>query len=613
MKKGLLLIILLVILPSVLAEINLESITPVVYNLGDNIKLGGSVSAEGGFNGVIKIELKCGESSIPLSSKVININQNQKYGIIEGFTIPDILAGKCMLSVSLEKGNAVTENAESNEFQVTKALDGNFVLVNSKLQLGKDIEVNGDIFRKDGKRINGIIDVHLKKNGKAIIINTIYIENGKFSFTMPSSFVSTGSYSIDFNARDVNGNIGVFTEAIKFEITDLLKLDLLVKKETITAGDKFEIVGFIKDIYGSRIDKGNYVIRFNKKEYNGNIALGDFSHIINVDQDIKSGLQNIIVDVMDKSGNTGSASSSIKVTARADRIEIKTESDAYKPGDKLNINAFIYDQGGEVYAKDIKIEIRDSDNRKIFDKIISNNIIFELPKNSKPGEWTISGLMGELKGEKKFYVSEVKKFEFSINGQMLVISNSGNVRHEETVNIKLENLGGGTSISKRIILIPGESTSINLGKEVSSGIYKVIINDKLFDNINIEGASILPYKKNSNLIFILGVFIVLGILFYLKNKRRLQFRKNFSRDFARNEVQQVKKYTSSAGNDIRKDFSNIGRNIKRIEPGSFFGNKSDESGLRTDKLGEYRKKSSFLRRREKDNDDFSDAMSNMFK
>ncbi|MBI2672291.1 hypothetical protein HYX16_05130 [Candidatus Woesearchaeota archaeon] len=614
MKRGFLLIFLLIfLLPSALAEINLDSITPLVYNLGDNIKLSGTVSEEGGFNGIIRTELNCVESSISLSSKVININQNQLYGIAEDFTIPDILTGKCKLIVFLEKNNALIGKKESNEFQVTKGLDGNFVLVNSKLQLGKDIEANGDIFKKDGKRINGIIDVHLKKNGKVLMINTINVENGKFSFVMPSSFVSTGSYSIDFNARDVNGNIGVFTEAIKFEITNLLNLELLVKKATVNAGDQFEIEGSIKDIYENRVNKGTYIIKFNSREYTGNIAFGDFSHIINVDQNIKSGQQNIIVEVMDENGNTGSATSSIKILAKAERIEIKLGGDAYKPGDKVNINAFIYDQGGEIYNHDLKIEIRDTENKKIFDKIISNNILFDLPQNSKPGEWTIKGLMIDLIGEKKFYVSEVKKIDFNINGQTLVIVNSGNVLYEETVNVRLENLGAGTTITKKITLDPGESTSLDLGKEVSSGVYKVIINDKLFDNVNISGTSILPYKKNSNILFITAVFIILGILFYFKNRRKMEFKRNFSNDFIRKEAQQAGKYISNVERTLKKEMINVGRDFKRIEPNKFFGNKIDTNKLRTDKLDEYRKKSSYLKRRDKDSDDFSDGMSNMFK
>ena len=603
MKRGILLVVFLLILVSnIYADINIREITPKIYNLGDKINLNGNILRNARFNGLFKTELVCKQSSVPLITKALDLSANQRYPILEEFTIPNIISGECNLKVILEENNSLLEEKSSKDFEITKELNGNFVLVNSKVQLGKEIEVKGEVFKKNGKKINGVANIHLKKENNIFLIKTEEINEGGFTFIVPANYTNEGSYSIDFDVNDANGNEKVFVDAIKYQVTNLLGLDLKLNKDKINPGDSFEISGNINDIYGNKV-RGTFTIKFDGKEYKGNFVFGDFSYSIITNNNIKSGPHQIAVDVYDESGNKGTNNLGINIIQNAEKIDISTDKELYKPGEKINVKSVIYDQGGDVVNRDIKIEIRDSNNGKKIEKITKNDLVYELTSISAPGGWIVRASSADLKNEKKFYISEVKKMSINLEGQTITIVNTGNINFNENINIKLDGNTGGLDIIKKINLDPGESTGIDLGKEAKTGIYKVIANDKIFNNVKIEGTNIGFYKDYSSTVFIVLVFLVLGIL--LLRKIRLK-----------NSGKNVVKYLDSVKKEIKNKIQEEEREIIKkfkIKPQKSYKDYL-QVNLRKDNLNEFRNKSSYLKRREKEKDsEFKEGMFNMFK
>ena len=235
---------------------------------------------------------------------------------------------------------------------------------------------------------------------------------------------------------------------------------------------------------------------------------------------------------------------------------------------------------------------------------------------SKPGEWSIRVISGELRGEKKFYVTEVKEISYKIEGQMLVATNVGNVAFDDILDVDLDGVTASSSISKKIFLAPGESISIDLGKEVTTGIYKVTINNKLFDNVKVEGRVLGDYRKSLNLIFVVIVLVVLGILLYIKRGFKLSniiklFKKD-KKEFTgyiddvkkvlHDKIEQKEKFVKKEMQHLQIKNDRVFKDYITIKP-------------REGKLDEYRQKSSYLKRREKEkkDKDFNEGMFNMFK
>lgn len=618
MKKGfILLILVLFLLPNAFATIQINQITPTTYNLGDRISFGGFVSRESSFKGIFSVNLICKDSRIPFMSRTVNLYANQKYNFKEEFTVPNILVGKCNLKSTLEENNSIIEDKLSEDIEITKELKGNFVLVNSKVQLGDNLDVSGDVFKLNGKRIDGISNIYFKKDSKILFIDTTDIKDGHFTFTIPSNYSSIGSYAIDFTVRDVNGNENSFVDSIKFAITDLLNLDLRTSKEKINPGSSFEVTGIVRDVYGKSVNSGSYIIKFDGKEYKGNILSGEIAYKIDLDINVKTGFHSVIVDVYDSSGNKGTVPLSINVLPKADSVDINLEKDSYKPGDKLKLKAFVYDQGKDIVDREIKIELRDPRDEKKFEKVIKNDFEFDIPLIAKSGEWLVRAISGDLKGEKKLYISEVKNLAYNIEGQTLVITNNGNVRVDETIIVRLDGVSESSTVTKKIQLDPGESISFDLGKEVKTGIYKVLINGKLFDNVKIEGRGGVSIDKNSNFLIVAVVLVILGILVLLK-KHKFNFKNIFKFNFKKKE-RNVESYVSDLKKVVYDKFEQKENMLKKelqnfkIKPERSYRDYIEIKPKKVD-LDSFRKSSSYLKRRQKEKDsEFKDGMFNMFK
>ncbi len=606
------LVFLFIIIPSSYALIEVNEITPKVYNLGDKLKISGSVLRENSFDGVLKIHLLCNKENVPLNSRVLKLSANERYNFLDDYTIPIISTGDCSAKAFIEENGNLIEEKNTDNFQITKELSGNFVLVNSRVQLGSNVDINGDVFKANGKRIDGVATIYFKKNKNTLFIDTEDIKEGEFMFTVPSNYTDVGSYSVDFDVRDANGNGNIFLNAITFDITNLLNLELKLDKDRAVPGETFEVIGSVNDIYGKRVDRGSFVVRFLDKELKGSILLGDVNKKVSVDNNIKTGFHNIMVEVTDESGNKGTGTLSIEILGKANRLELNVARDSYKPGEGLKITAAVYDQGKDLVDKNIEIEIRDSSGVKRVDETIKREFAFSLPLISKPGEWSIKATSGGLKDEKKFYVAEVKEISYKVEGQMLVVTNVGNVDFDDVLNINLDGITSSSSMSKKIFLEPGESTSIDLGREVTTGIYKVTINDKLFDNVKIEGRSLVGYRENMNLVFILVVVLVLGILLYLKKGFKLNLRKYFKKE---------KRDFSGYVDDVRKVLHEkmeqkerfVKKEMQHLKPKENMFKGYITIKPREDKLNEYRQKSSYLKKREKEKTEhYKEGLFNMF-
>ncbi len=603
---------LLIILPSSFALIEINEITPKVYNLGDKIKIAASITRETSFDGLLKINMACKEET-PVISRVLDLSATEKYNFLEEITIPNIGTGECKLRVFLDENGNLIEEKNSDIFQVTKELNGNFVLVNSRVQLGSDVDIKGDISKVNGKKIDGIATTHFKKDKNVLFVDTEDVKEGSFTFNIPSNYTNAGSYSVDFNVRDASGNEKLFTEAIVFDITNLLNVDLKLNKNQVKPGELFEVTGVVTDTYGNRVNPGSFTVKFNDKELKGKILLGDIYLEIAADNNLKSGFHNILVNVMDDFGNKGSGTLNVEILSKAERAELKIDKDSYKPGENVKVTAFVYDQGRDLFDKDIEIEIRDSSGVKRADEIIKREFTFALPLISKPGEWAIKATSGALKDEKKFYVTEVKEISYKIEGQMLIVTNIGNVAYDDILDLDLDGVSETASFNEKIYLEPGESESIDLGKDVNTGIYKATINNKLFDNVRIEGRKFGDYGKNLNLIFVFIVLLVLGILLYMKKGIKLpslgkffkKERKEFSyiddvKKVLHEKMEQKERFVKKEMQHL-KTKENVFKEYITIKP-------------RDEKLNDYRQKSSYLKRREKEKGgEFKEGMFNMFK
>ena len=125
MRQSIFILILLILIPAVSATINIEGPGRSVYNLGDEISVKGYILRDEDMFGFLRISLDC-ENDVPILTRSISLEKDTKRDFSENFIIPFFIPGDCTLKVSLESAGSIIEQAKSNEFIISKELEGNF-------------------------------------------------------------------------------------------------------------------------------------------------------------------------------------------------------------------------------------------------------------------------------------------------------------------------------------------------------------------------------------------------------------------------------------------------------------------------------------------------------
>ena len=122
------------------------------YNYGDTLSIDGYILAETNIDDDVKITLDCEDFSDEKTYDLVTIaGQKVDFSTFgaEDFTIPDN-AGKQECKFQITYG---PDGVNSELFEITKDLDGFFVLENSELELGDNLVVNGYVFKQNGENV----------------------------------------------------------------------------------------------------------------------------------------------------------------------------------------------------------------------------------------------------------------------------------------------------------------------------------------------------------------------------------------------------------------------------------------------------------------------------
>ncbi len=508
--KRLVLLFLLVLIPFVSAEINIEGPSKDVYNLGDSISVKGYIIETEDAIGFLKVSLDC-EQEIPVITKSISVKKDTKKNFDEQFVIPFYIPGNCGLKVSLEAFGNVIEQARSKEFTISKDLKGNFEVQDKLIQLGKDIEIEGSVYKLDGENIDGNAIVYFKQNDTIYNVGSSLVNDGKFSYVVSSVAYPSGIYNIELEVIDIFGNGFIFSEIEPFTLVNEIYVFAKPNKLSVLPGTVVTIFGEAKTILQDKIEDGKVTLNYGDKGYETELDKSKFEYEIVIEDDVKSGRHDIEIIVEDPLGNIGRTSTNFNVNAIPTSLYVDTEVNTFIPGTKMRFKPVLLDQGGDFIIEDISVEILDSDDDVVFNKVVKTNemIEYEFEQYAEPGTWVIKTYATGLVNDDQIYVGETLAADFSLEGQILKVVNIGNVVYKRPIEIRLENEEEYVVVKKKR-LSPGDSYDIDLGENVKSGVYDVFVGDKEFNDVEISG---FVKRDYSWLYWILIIIVLLLILF----------------------------------------------------------------------------------------------------
>ncbi len=114
------------------------------------------------------------------------------------------------------------------------------------------------------------------------------------------------------------------------------------------------------------------------------------------------------------------------------------KTDDYNPGEEATFKIILLENGNQV-SKEVTYEITDLlEKIKITDKTTSSqDTSFKIEKEFTSGIWTITANYQDTQVKRTFTISENQEVEFLIEGDELIIRNTGNTRYTKTIQITI--------------------------------------------------------------------------------------------------------------------------------------------------------------------------------
>jgi len=163
------------------------------------------------------------------------------------------------------------------------------------------------------------------------------------------------------------------------------------------------------------------------------------------------------------------------VVAQVDFIELSTipEDKIFSVGQTIRVMVTLRDTNNNPITGDVEIKLNDLKEELILEKTISSGNFeeIELPEAILSGEGEMIITYEDLETTESFFITEKKLIEFAIEGETLIVTNTGNTRYEETIYITI----GDTTGSKNPKLNVGQSIKYRL--VAPEGVYNLKITD----------------------------------------------------------------------------------------------------------------------------------------
>lgn len=230
-----------------------------------------------------------------------------------------------------------------------------------------------------------------------------------------------------------------------------------------------------------------------------------FSPVIPVNA--KSKDYSVNIEVYDKDANAeimnyGNMSFSFKVRQVLTGLEIALEAASIIPGSNISYQVLALDQAHENMNSELKLKVI-APFGDVKEYLISSSQSYILPTqlNSTPGEWVLEASSSNITDSKTFTIQEYPKIAIFLAGDILTITNIGNVQYNKNIEVQIGNntinqsvnLGIGESIRRRLdaptgeyeISVSADGQEDNLGTSFLTGRIVAVNSPKSLEIINL--------------------------------------------------------------------------------------------------------------------------------
>lgn len=516
MKRGITVVVfaLFALLPAVSATLSLQGPDAVQVNFGGELRVSGSVTEAQDMTGLFKLLLSCSTEQ-PLLIRSLSLKANQPKSFNEVLSVPSTIEGSCVLRAVFESGGVEVDSASSSSFTVTPSLAGDFSLSASAVSLGEKVTVRGHVSTLNGQPVTGTATLYFRLQGVDSFVITLPVEKGEMSYVFTPEDFQSGQFDVMASVRDTYGNFQDFSVGA-LTIEGNLKISVGSDATEYAPGDKVRITGTVLSL-DQPLSRGKAYVKIADRDRElteeDTVSSGDLSLSVALPDDVTSGEHGVVVDIEDEHGNRGQGAFTITVVPRPTVLAFTVNKENVVPGEGFIIDVQVLDQAADLMQGDIHVTIEDADGELFFDEQVpsGDTKAFELTTDAAPGTWELAADGFDLQQTLTFTVLEKAVLEPTLEGQILTVTNVGNVRYKDTLHVSLEDGVKRYTVDKKVNLKPGAFVTINLGAGMQDGTYAVSLGEQRFEHVSIQGTP----EKSVPWFLVLVILALLILVFFV--------------------------------------------------------------------------------------------------
>ncbi|MDO8481377.1 MAG: hypothetical protein Q7S65_06240 [Nanoarchaeota archaeon] len=292
---------------------------------------------------------------------------------------------------------------------------------------------------------------------------------------LPLSARMKGSCALTLSLENEDGvSVDSFVSA-SFTVSDILEVEASLPQGQVRSGSSVAVSGTVRDALG-RPASGTLIATLGGREHSSTIS-PSFLVQVPVPLAMDAGEHPLLLRVADGKGNTGELTLTLDIEQIPTRISLEVPEEAYLPSNEVIATVHLLDQADEAIFRDITMNVL-SGNNVVHSSIVRNGV-FTLPLGPTfaPGSYTLRASAEGLKQERVFTVAALQAVSTEFEEHSVIVTNIGNTPYQNAVTITLTHDGKQIVLEKRVSLKPGETTSIDLNKELESGTYTIQLPD----------------------------------------------------------------------------------------------------------------------------------------
>lgn len=219
----------------------------------------------------------------------------------------------------------------------------------------------------------------------------------------------------------------------------------------------------------------------------------------------------------------------------AEKIDIQIKNN-YLPGEDVNLKVLVYDGNNNLVQGEVSYVIENyyTDVMKEGKVNSGEEVVYTLPTDSILGPWRVVVKYNNIETNRLFNVGKLEKAEIKLEGDELLITNTGNVPYEKPILIYIDEQDQTANVRLEV----GETKKIRLTAQTGEHTVRVndgtSENDLVFNGVALTGNVIgLESVSNGNFwqrfpmvsLFLIALVVVTVAVAYLRFSRQYNINK----------------------------------------------------------------------------------------